>query len=153
MRPVVIHSSESSGIQPEVSSHGILQAVLISLQPCRWRTGRGGRPKGYLSETVEHVCKKLIEQGKTGLLKPSKIREFIIAMKEMATRNGRHADEYVLERIKAIQIPDEGLCTIMTQDNIILKGQSETIHKGKSYANNDIAKILSKLRKNNLISA
>lgn len=111
----------------------------------------GGKPKGYLSEAVEHVYNEILKQEKHGLLKPSKIREFIIYMKEKATKSSRHADDYVMDRIKSIQIPEEGACTIITEDNVIIRGQNETIVRGKSYAINDIAKILTRLRKNNLI--
>lgn len=113
------------------------------------KSNKGGKPKGYLSEAVEHVYNNILKQEKPGLLKPSKIREFIICMKEMATKGNRHADEYVMLRIKSINAPEEGACTIITEDNVILSGQNETIIRGKSYTNNDVAKILTKLRKNN----
>lgn len=113
---------------------------------------KGGRPNAYLSEAVECVYQKLGEHGKSGLSKPSKIREFIIFMKEMSTRNNQYFDEFLKERIKSIQIPEEGDCTIITEDKVSLKGQAETIIRGKSYKNNDIAKILTRLRKNNRIS-
>lgn len=111
------------------------------------KSNKGGKPKGYLSEAVEHVYNKILQQEKPGLLKPSKIREFIICMKEMATKSSRHADEYVMARIKSISAPEEGACTIITEDNVKLSGQNETIVRGKPYTNNDVAKILTKLRK------
>ena len=104
---------------------------------------------GYLTEVVKIVHDKILELGKPGLLKPSKIREFIIFMKEMANKKGPYADEDVLERIKSIEIPEEGDCTIITQDKIKLRGQTETIVRGSSYTNNGVAKRLTKLRKNN----
>jgi len=113
---------------------------------------KGGKPKGFLTEAVEHVYYKLLEQGKTGLFKPSKIREFMITMKEMASKKGPRADEYVLERIKSINIPEEGRCTIITEDQIILKGLNENILRGRPYSNNDVAKRLTQLRKNNPFS-
>lgn len=111
--------------------------------------GKVGKPKGYLAEVVEHVFGVLIGENKQGLLKQNKVREFIIKMKEMATKGNPLADEYVLERIKSIQVPEEGACIIITEDNVKLSGQNETIVRGKQYTNNDVAKILTGLRKNN----
>lgn len=109
------------------------------------------KDKSYLTQVVEHVVSRLPELGKSDLNKPRKIREFIILMKQMATKGNRYADEYVMERIKSITVPEEGDCTIVTADNISLKGQSELMKRGKNYSNNDVSKILSGLRKNNMI--
>jgi hypothetical protein len=112
---------------------------------------KGGKPKGYLSEAVEQVYQKLPDHGKSGLSKPSKIREFIIFMKEMATKTSRYADEIVMERIKSIRIPEEGDCIIITEDNIVTHGLDERTKRGKPYyTNNDVSKILTRLRKNNV---
>jgi hypothetical protein len=112
---------------------------------------KGGKPKGYLSEVVGHVYQKLSDHGKSGLSKPSKIREFIIFMKEMATKSSRYADEFVMERIKSIRIPEEGDCIIITEENIVTHGLSVTTKSAKPhYTKNDVSKILTSLRKNNI---
>ncbi len=111
---------------------------------------KGGKPQGYLADVVEYVFSELAKHDKSGLSKPKKIREFIIFIKEMATKTSRYADEFVMERVKSIHIPEEGDCSIITADNIVTRGQSEAITRGRTYKNNDVAKILTRLRKNNI---
>lgn len=107
--------------------------------------------KGALSEAVEITYNKITEMKKTDLLKPRKIREFIIFMKEMANKKSPYANEEIMEIINFIEIPEEGQCTIKIHDQIKLKGMKEYIDRGCSYANNDVSKRLTKLRKNNSI--
>ena len=114
---------------------------------------KGGRHKGALTKTVEHVFDKLIEQKRLGLLKKSKIRSFVVLMKEMATKNNRYADDFVMGHIKSILVPEEGACKIVMQDDVKLSGQDEVIVRGRTHTINDVSKILVRLRKNNQIAA
>jgi len=150
-----IETSEADESKPDKPSNEVIDESVPDLaSPATDRSApknKGGRPKGYLYEVIEHVYNNLGKHGKSELSKLRRVREFIIFTKQMATKGNDYTDEYVMERIKSIKVPEEGDCTITLEDKVTLRGLNELTEKpGKaSYTNNDVAKILTKLRKNN----
>lgn len=111
------------------------------------QANKGGRPSGSLKEVIEHVYQKLLVEGKTSALREGRPREFLQKLKEMATENGQNADEYVLERIRDVKMPKNGLYTVTIQDREIPTQGGRFTKDPKTYGKDAISKLLSKLRK------
>lgn len=117
----------------------------------RWNaialTKAGGRPKSRLSEATEYAYLYFREQGNTEILRPGKIQEFMVRMKELADEKNPNFVDYISERIKNVKIT-KTVCSITTHDRYIkASDEREIILKSRTYNLNDVSKILSSLRK------
>ena len=108
---------------------------------------KGGRPKDTLREAIEHAYIKLRDEGNKEILRPGNPREFLLRLKEMATEGNPNEDQYIVERIKLVKIPNNGECSVVTQDQIICKKTTEMRVKSRPFPQSRISQILSELRK------
>lgn len=109
---------------------------------------KSGKPKGALTEAVEFVYKKFLNEGNTEILRPGKIKEFLARLKELSNDNGNGENsEYIAERIKEVK-KNYGPWVVITQEREIKISQGRTtIEKSQKYTQEKVSKRLTQLRK------
>ncbi|MDP3478151.1 MAG: hypothetical protein Q8R88_00165 [Desulfoprunum sp.] len=108
-----------------------------------------GKPKSYLTEAVEYLFHKSVKERDTDILKAGNIDGFIKKMQARKNSAPDSFENYIGERIKEVK-KTHGKWRITTEDQTITDTNNKEItDKGKTYANNDISKILTRLRKEN----
>lgn len=110
-------------------------------------TKKVGRRKNPLTEAIEFAYLHFWEQGNTEILRPGKIRDFLVRLKEMCDERNDNFNEYISERIWEVKISPSG-CFVKTAEQIIITNQSiEKTRKSRKYKQNDVTKILTSMRK------
>ena len=111
---------------------------------------KGGRPKDPLAEAVEKAYLHFHAAGNIDILKPGNIRFFLKSFGNLANDDAQSKEfgngnicDYLAERIKVVKIPRMGDCFVTTQD----QKEGRTTYHGNRYGQNEIAKLLTKLRK------
>jgi hypothetical protein len=108
---------------------------------------KGGRKKTPFTEAIEFTYSHFWEQGNTEILRPKKIRDFLIRLKEMCDERSDKYNEYVSERICEVKMSPSD-CFVRTAEQIIITNQSiEKTIKSRKYKKQDVAKRLSDMRK------
>lgn len=106
-----------------------------------------GRAKSALTEAVEFLYQKFLAEGNTEILRPGKIEEFMVRLKEFC-HDSRKQNVFpeVTDRISSVQ-KVAGVWEIKTVDQYIKAGKLTEINKiGRKYLKTDVAKCLTQLR-------
>ena len=107
---------------------------------------KGGRKKSPLREAVEYAFLHFKDEGNTEILRPGKIREFLVRLKELREESNPNFTEYISERIKEVKIKPSG-CLVITEEQVLKTDQRvENTLRSKAYKQSDVSKILTDLR-------
>lgn len=137
--------AEFSRLEAEQSENSRQQSTLQAFIPPKAKSS--GKPKSSLTEAVEYLYDICMQEGDSEILQPGNINQFILKLQEIKKSPPSTSANFIFDNIKYVK-KVSAKWTIRTEDRIVKDSNTkETTMKSKSYGQNDVSKILTRLRK------